>query len=459
MTAATPAPHGLRIVQVNTVDVRGGAEQVAVNLLTAYRARGHASWLAVGEKHSDDPNIRLLPNDAMRGRWARFWQGVAGNLQPATSASRVATVLGRLAGALAEPDRRLAYYLGREDFDFPGTRRLLALAEERPHVVHAHNLHGGYFDLRQVPWLSHQVPLVLTLHDAWLLSGHCAHSFECDRWHTGCGHCPDLSIYPAVRRDATAYNWRRKRAIFARSRLFVATPSRWLMRRVEESILAPAIDESRVIPNGIDLSVFRPADRHAARAALGLPPDAPVLVATGIEAARSAWKDLRVLREAVRRLAEHWAGPPIHLLVLGATAPNEQHVGAAIRFVPYRRDPREVATYLQAADVYVHAARADTYPLAVLEAMACGTPVVASAVGGIPEQVDDGRSGFLVPVGDAAALAACLQMVLSDESLRSRLGVRAAERAQRSFDFERQVDAYLDWYTELVHRPIERAVA
>jgi glycosyltransferase involved in cell wall biosynthesis len=452
-----PASDVLRIAQVSTVDVRGGAEQVALNLHTAYRARGHTSWLAVGEKRNDDPNIRLLPNDATRGRWARFWQGVAANLQPAASAGRVATVLGRLAGALAEPDRRLAYYLGREDLDFPGTRRLLALAGEQPHVVHAHNLHGGYFDLRQLPWLSEQVPLLLTLHDAWLLSGHCAHSFECDRWRTGCGRCPDLSIYPAVRRDATAYNWRRKRAIFAGSRLFVATPSRWLMRRVEESILAPAIVESRVIPNGIDLSVFRPAGRHAARVALGLRPDGPVLVATGIDAARSAWKDLRILREAVTRLAEHWAGQRIRLLVLGATGPSED-VGAAIRFVPYRSDPRDIATYLQAADVYVHAARADTYPLAVLEAMACGTPVVASAVGGIPEQVDDGQSGFLVPSGDAAALAACLHLVLSDESLRSRLGARAAERAQRSFDFERQVDAYLDWYTELVS-PIERAVA
>jgi hypothetical protein len=56
---------------------------------------------------------------------------------------------------------------------------------------------------------------MLTLHDAWLLSGHCAHSFDCQRWKTGCGECPDLDVYPASPRDATACNWRRKREILA----------------------------------------------------------------------------------------------------------------------------------------------------------------------------------------------------------------------------------------------------
>ena len=110
------------------------------------------------------------------------------------------------------------------------------------------------------------MPTVLTLHDAWLLSGHCAHSFDCERWKTGCGECPDLTIEPAIRRDATADNWVRKRDIYARSRLYVATPSPWLMGRVEQSMLAPAVEQARVIPNGVDLSVFRPADKRSIRA-------------------------------------------------------------------------------------------------------------------------------------------------------------------------------------------------
>jgi len=74
-----------------------------------------------------------------------------------------------------------------------------------------------------------------------------------------------LIIYPAITRDATAYNWRWKREIYAKSRLYVATPSRWLMRKVEQSILASAIIEAKVIPNGVDLTVFHPGDRREAR--------------------------------------------------------------------------------------------------------------------------------------------------------------------------------------------------
>lgn len=459
MSEARPSRPPLRILQVSTADVRGGAEQVAWNLFNGYRARGHSSRLAVGEKHTRDPDVWAIPNDAAESPWTRFWLSLAARLQPAAGSSRAARALAGIAGGMAEPDRRLDHYRGREDFRFPATWRLLAHADERPDVVHAHNLHGNYFDLRVLPWLSRQVPLILTLHDAWLLSGHCAHSFACERWRTGCGHCPDLSIYPAVRRDATSYNWQRKRSIFTRSHLHLATPSRWLMDKVDQSMLVPGIRERRVIPNGVDLSLFRPGDRRAARAALGLHPDEPVLLTTGVDMHSSRWKDLPMLREAVSRMAEQSRDARFTVLVLGTAGSAAFHGQAELRFVPYQLDLATVALYYQSADVYVHPARADTFPTGVLEALACGTPVVASCVGGIPEQVQDGESGFLVPVGDARALAERVQLLVGNERLRARLGKQGVERARRCFDYERQVATYLDWYAELVDDAARRTAA
>lgn len=440
----------LRVLQVSTADVRGGAEQVAWNLFSAYRGRGHDSWLAVGEKHGDDVDILPVPNAEERPAWSRFWFEVSDRLR-GDRPSPLSSAAGRVAGVVANPARTFDYHTGREDFHFPGTRRLLTLTAERPDVVHAHNLHGGYFDLRALPSLSAQVPLILTLHDAWLLSGHCAHSFDCERWRTGCGRCPDLNIYPAARRDATAHNWRRKREIYARSRLRVATPSAWLMQRVEQSMLAESVREARVIANGVDLSVFRPGDRSAARATLGLPTHTPVLLTTGVNLAVNRWKDFSTFSKAVARVAHEWNGSRIQVVVLGSPPLDDGVDGAEVRFVPYLRDPAAVASYYQAADVYVHAARADTFPVAVLEALACGTPVVATDVGGIPEQVDDGRSGFLVPVGETSALAARIRSLLLDGDLRAAFGDEGARQARRRFDFEQQVSAYLDWYAELVH--------
>jgi len=86
----------------------------------------------------------------------------------------------------------------------------------------------------------------------------------------------------------------------------------------------------------------------------------------------------------------------------------------------------------------------------MIEALACGTPVVATAVGGIPEQVEDERTGFLVPAGNARALADRLTLLLSDNKRRQGMGILAAEAARGRFDLQRQADAYLDWYKELV---------
>jgi glycosyltransferase involved in cell wall biosynthesis len=422
---------GLGVLQVSTYDVIGGAERVAWNLFQTYRRRGHASWLAVGTKLGTDPDVLPITNRKHNG---------------------AGPPLGAIGRVVAHPAKAVERFCGIEDFRFPGTRRLLDMTAQRPDVVHCHNLHGGYFDLRALPWLSRQVPVVVTLHDAWLLSGHCAHSFECERWKSGCGRCPDLTIDPAIRRDATAYNWRRKARIFEASRLWIATPSRWLMHKVEQSMVARAIVEARVVPNGVDLSVFHPADKEEVRSGLGIPPGTRVVLFAATALRENIWKDYRTVREGVSLAVARLQAQSIMFVALGQDGPEERIGTAVLRFVPYQTEPRAVASYYQAADVYVHGARADTFPNTVLEAQACGIPSVATAVGGIPEQIEDGCNGFLVPVGDAGALAERLVRLLSDEALRAHMGARCAEDARRRFDLNRQADTYLGWYQEAARR-------
>jgi glycosyltransferase involved in cell wall biosynthesis len=120
--------------------------------------------------------------------------------------------------------------------------------------------------------------------------------------------------------------------------------------------------------------------------------------------------------------------------------------------VPFLADPAALADCYRAADVFIHTARAEAFGKTVTEAMACGTPVVASAVGGIPEQLLDGRTGFLAPPGDGRALAEAALRLLRDAGLRADLGAQAARQGAR-FSLEQQVDAFLGWYAEILPRP------
>jgi glycosyltransferase involved in cell wall biosynthesis len=379
--------------------------------------------------------VFAIPNQEYGSSWLHFWQRIERFLIR-THHSNTAKSFA----AVAIMRRNVDAALGREVFHFPGTYHILDLPPTPPDIVHAHNLHVDFFDLRALPWLSRQRPFMITMHDAWLLSGHCAHSFDCERWKVGCGHCPDLTIYPWIKRDATAYNWRRKRQIYSRSRLYIATPSRWLMKKVEQSMLAPAIVESRLIPYGIDLTVFRSRDKREARAALNLPQDKFVLAlrAKSLKE-KNFWMDYRAARAVVEAVTTQ-SQIPVMVMALGANQPDEHFGQSVIRYVPPLADHGELVQYYQAADLFVHAARADTFPLTVLEALACGTPVVATQVGGIPEQIVDGVTGFLTPSGDSKAMIDRIFYLLNNRKLCSQMGQDAANDARKRFGHEKSVD-------------------
>ena len=434
------------ILLVSTSDRPGGAEQIALSLLNGYSEHGCRAALAVGTKASRRADIREIPKN--------LWLNAFGRLTQAMIARHIRVLpqisfqLARLGELPNEVDRRR----GRELFHYPGTRSLLELGPFRPQLVHAHNLHRHYFDLRFLPELSARVPLVITMHDAWLLSGHCAHSFDCERWKTGCGECPDLTIPPALERDGTAFNWQRKRDIYAQSRFYVAAPCRWLIEKLEQSIVAPAVIESRVIPNGIDLEVFRAGDRTAVRARLGLPQDADVLLFTALSIRENFWKDYRTLRDAIARLAERRPARPLIFLSVGEAAPTEKIGNCEIRFVPFVQENRRVAEFYQAADIYIHASRADTFPTSILEALACETPVIATAVGGIPEQIIDDVTGMLTPPGDADAMADAIANLLDDVARRRVMSAKAGEEARRNVGRDRMIEKYLSWFDEILRR-------
>jgi glycosyltransferase involved in cell wall biosynthesis len=441
----------LHILKINSADIGGGAEKVALDLSKAYQERGHHCWLAVGEKRSHKEYVLQIPDPAPNSYpWSPLLWQLRQRLKRSKSNNSYIPFLISFLRHLVDIRGAYDHFQGKEYFNYPGTRQLLSKLPELPDVIHLHNLHGEYFDLRSLPWISQTYPVFITLHDEWLLTGHCAVSLGCKRWENGCGNCPDLSIYPSIRRDATDFNWKRKGELYSKSRFYVATPSRWLMDRVERSILAPAIIESRVIPNGVDRSVFNPGDCLSARRKLGIPANAFVMLFVAHGILQNRFKDYTSLRKSIDIVGEKLQNREILFIGLGEEGEDERRGNVTIRFVPFQKDANTVAQYYQAADIYLHAALADNFPVVILEALACGTPVIATSIGGIPEQIKDGRTGILVPPQDPDEMAARIVQLTRDDNLRLSMGNHASEDAAMHFDLDRQVDVYLDWYHQVL---------
>ncbi len=208
-------------------------------------------------------------------------------------------------------------------------------------------------------------------------------------------------------------------------------------------------DRISVIENGIDLSRFEPTPerRRAVRAALGIPDQAWVMGSVGRFAPEKAYPFLV-------RAAAPLLGPEVRLLIVGdgtempaVRAEVAAQQVEAFTCLPGLRD--DVPDLLAALDVFVLSSRMEGLPLVVLEAMASGLPVVATAVGGLPKLLTDGETGFLVPVDDQAALRARLASLREDPARARAVAERGRARVREHHSRDRMVRRYLDLYQSL----------
>ncbi len=333
--------------------------------------------------------------------------------------------------------------LGRNGlYSRKGTKQLIRELEAfRPDVIHLHNLHRFCVNL---PMLfryikQHDIAVVWTLHDCWAFTGNCAHFAlaGCDRWQTGCHHCPQPRVYPKMYVDTSKTMYRLKKQWFTGVRnLTVVTPSEWLKELAAQSFLQEY--PVKVINNGIDLSAFTPTE-STFRDKYGLQ-DKKVILGVA-----SFWNDRKGLDVFVR-LAEHLPDE-YRIVLVGSGASAAAAASDRIVHIPHTENQRALAGLYTAADVLVNPTREDTYPTVNLEALACGTPVVTFRTGGSPETIDE-TCGSVVEMDDIDALEREVVRVCSQAPYSAEACVGRA----RGFDMFDRFEEYVQLYEEVLDR-------
>lgn len=315
-------------------------------------------------------------------------------------------------------------------------------------LLNLHVIHSGYFNYLALPLLTKSKPAVLTLHDMWSFTGHCAYSYECQRWQFGCGQCPSLKSYPPVSRDMTRFEWIFKNFTYRHSQLAIVTISSWMESCVSQSMLRhfPRYH----IPNGLNTTLYTPYDPGQSRSELHIPKDKYVLM-FGAANVLDPRKGGDILCHALQNLPTSLKRECL-LVSFGHFGADISAMGLDIPVydLGYVCEDQIKAKAYSAADLFLFPTRADNLPLVLQESMACGTPMVSCDVGGVSDLVRHNVTGYLAQPENVGDFTQGILTLLEDKAGRERMKLQCRAIACEEYSLSLQTERYIDMYRQIL---------
>lgn len=282
------------------------------------------------------------------------------------------------------------------------------------------------------------IPCVLTMHDCWTFTGHCAY-FDysgCEKWKTGCNHCPSLSDYPKTFApiDPSFWNYKMKKKLFAPLNITFVSPSNWLCDLQQQSFLKnkPCI----VINNGIDLDVFKPVQSNV-RKEYGIGDRKMILAVAGGLALRKG-------REYLLELPNLLNDDEV-LVLVGLEKGQESLLPKTDKVIGIHctKTSDELVGLYSEADVFINPTLEDNFPTTNLEALACGTPIVTFNTGGSAEVVTS-ETGIVVDKGDMDSLLSAIRTIHG--AGKEHYITSCRKKAENDYNKNKQYDKYVKLY-------------
>lgn len=404
----------MKIAEISKADMAGGgASRVADEIATGLRAGGDICHHWMKSSSGGFDCVERFP--LHRGRF-----------------QRVRNKVMSIAARLGYPDL------------VPDELPKLAQSARKYDLLHFHDLSSAIspFTLR---WLARRHPVVWTFHDCSPFTAGCLYPFECEKYKTGCGGCPQIGVWPlSTQRDRTRTLCAAKAALHREGRVVTVAPSAWMA----DMAMGSGMLKKRplVVSNGVDTEVFRPRNNADIKAYLGINRKRPVVLIMahslndkrkGVDFSISALQSVKDLNPFV--------------LLIGNTNKDfvERMSGLDCLSLGYISSQTQMSFWYGAADLFLFCSLADNMPLAILETMACGVPTVGFRTGGIPEMIEQNITGFLVAQKDQKALNEALRRTLTDGSF-ARWGVESRRKAVDEYSMDRFISAHKALYAETI---------
>ena len=414
----------MKIVHLCTMDF-GGAGKAAYRLHKGLQSIGIDSTMLVISKKSNDTSVQVLPSR---------------DINPAVD--RWASIFQHWNNVLLTFKQRPK---GLEIFTDTATDVRLDMMIEilTADVINLHWV-AGLFDFEQVSQLFMRKKVVWTLHDMNPFTGGCHYAGDCLKYRGSCGSCPQLGTSNSD--DLSRSIFKQKAVAYDNLDITIVTPSKWLGGCSLSSTLFRGF-QHKVIPYGFPLDIFRPLNRSHIRAGLNIPSSTKVIL-FGADYVSNERKGFRYLIEALHYLKSTGIQQDLILAVFG-NIDSAVEIACSYPVINFGSiaNEEQMAIIYNSADVFVLPSLEDNLPNTVIEALACGTPVAAFNIGGVPDMVDHYITGHLATVADAVNLSESIAWCLfkAPDSIRQK----CREKAESSFMLQQQAKRYLQLYSDL----------
>jgi glycosyltransferase involved in cell wall biosynthesis len=409
----------MKVLHFSAHDILGGAARAAFRIHKSLETKVD-SIMAVNNKLSDEYNV----------------------IAPASVSQRF------LVKILTQLNYQPAKYLSQNN-DLMFSNGLLytpsqqkTLREVNPDIVNLHWINEGLISINKIRRIDR--PTVWTVHDMWPITGGCHYTVGCEAYQSKCGKCPQLKSKRAYDLSTFVFNHKKKLG----NKITFVAPSLWMKNCIEKSAL---FGESQVhqIPYPINLKIYKPRSKNFLRELLGLPLDKKLIVFGAMNALGEERKGFKYLLSAIQHLADlENFRKNTELVVFGSSRPQgELNKIFTTHYLGKLSDELSISLAYSACDAFIAPSTQDNLPNTVIESLACGVPVVAFNIGGMPDMITTGYNGYLAEPFSSVDLAKGIIEVLQNAEV---LAQNSRQQAVEKFSPDKVSEQYVKLYSSLI---------